>query len=55
MVLCESSITGKEAKWMRYSNPWAFRQQARFLRHQFLQDGESPFKNVLSEEVVAQR
>jgi len=39
---------------MRYSNPGAFRQQARFLRHQFLQDGESPFKNVLSEEVVAQ-
>ena len=39
---------------MRYSNPGAFRQQARFLRHQFLQDGESPFKSVLSEEVVAQ-
>src|SRR5271170_1731039 len=54
MVLCESSITGKEATWMRYSNPGAFRQQARFLRHQFLQDGESPLKNVLSEEVVAQ-
>ncbi len=40
---------------MRYSNPGAFRQQARFLRHQFLQDGESPFKSVLSEEVVAKR
>src|SRR5450755_4533285 len=54
MVLCESSITGKEATWMRYSNLGSFRQQARFLRHQFLQDGESSFTNVLSEEVVAQ-
>ena len=34
-------------------NRGRFRQQARFLRHQFLQDTESPFNNVLSEESVA--
>lgn len=39
---------------MRYSNQGRFRQQASFLRRQFLQDGDLPFNNVLSEEVVAQ-
>ena len=39
---------------MRYSNQGRFRQQVRFLRRQFLQDGELPFSNVLSEEVVKQ-
>jgi hypothetical protein len=54
MVLVESSITGKEAIAMRYSNQGRFQQQVRFLRRQFLQDGELPFTNVLSEEVVSQ-
>jgi hypothetical protein len=35
---------------MRYSNQGWFREQASFLRHQFLQDGDLPFSNVLSEE-----
>jgi hypothetical protein len=39
---------------MPYSNRGAFRQQVRFLRHQFLQDGDLPFSNVLSEELVEQ-
>jgi DDE family transposase len=39
---------------MRYFNPGFFRTQARFLRRQFLQDGELPFTNVLTEEVIAQ-
>jgi Transposase DDE domain len=39
---------------MRYSNPGSFRAQARFLRRQFLQDGELPFTNVLTEEVIAE-
>ena len=39
---------------MRYSNQGRFRQQVRFLRRQFLQDGDLPFSNVLSEEIVAQ-
>src|SRR6186713_2586207 len=39
---------------MRHSNQVRFRQQAHFLRRQFLQDGDLPFTNVLSEEVVEQ-
>ena len=39
---------------MRDSNPGWFGRQVRFLRGQFLQDGELPFSNVLSEEIVAQ-
>jgi hypothetical protein len=38
---------------MRYFNQGRFRQQVKFLRRQFLQDGDLPFSNVLSEEVVA--
>src|SRR5271156_6914174 len=37
---------------MRPSNQRLFRQQVRFLRRQFLQDGDLPFSNVLSEELV---
>jgi hypothetical protein len=54
MDLVQSSITGKEAIAMRYSNQGRFQQQVRFLRRQFLQDGDLPFTNVLSEEVVSQ-
>ena len=39
---------------MRYFNQGRFRQQVNFLRHQFLQDGDLPFRNVLSEEFVAE-
>ncbi len=39
---------------MRYFNQGRFQQQVKFLRHQFLQDGDLPFKNVLSEESVAE-
>jgi hypothetical protein len=39
---------------MRYSNRGAFRDQLNFLRRQFLQDGDLPFTNVLTEEVIAQ-
>jgi len=39
---------------MRYSSQGRFRQQVRFLRHQFLQDGDLPFSNVLSEGGIAQ-
>jgi hypothetical protein len=39
---------------MPYSNQGWFRQQVRFLRHQFLQDGNLPFGNVLSEGIVEQ-
>jgi Transposase DDE domain len=45
-------ISGKEANRMRPSNQRLFRQQVRFLRRQFVQDGDLPFSNVLSEELV---
>jgi hypothetical protein len=39
---------------MRYFTQGRFRQQASFLRRQFLQDGDLPFTNVLTEEGIAQ-
>ena len=39
---------------MRYSNRGPCRDQVNFLRRQFLQDGELPFTDVLTEEVIAQ-
>lgn len=39
---------------MRNCNHGRFQQQIRFLRCQFLQDGDLPFSNVLSEEIVEQ-
>jgi hypothetical protein len=39
---------------MHCSNRGGFQQQFRFLRHQFLQDGDLAFGNVLSEGVVSQ-
>jgi len=38
---------------MRYSNRRAFRDQLNFLRRQFLQDGDLPFTDVLTEGLVA--
>jgi hypothetical protein len=43
---------GQEATSMRTSHPRGFRQQVRFLRRQFLQDGDLPFTNVLSADLV---
>ena len=39
---------------MRSYNHGRFRQQANFLRRQFLQDGDLPFTDTLSEGTVAQ-
>ena len=39
---------------MSFSIHGRFREQVRFLRRQFLQDGELPFTDVLSESTVAQ-
>lgn len=39
---------------MRHSNQGRFRHQVQFLRRQFLQDGDLPFTDVLSEDLVAQ-
>jgi Transposase DDE domain len=37
---------------MRHFQRGPFREQVRFLRRQFLQDGDLPFTNVLTEDVV---
>lgn len=39
---------------MPYSNPRSFHAHASFLRRQFLQDGDLPFTNVLTEETLEQ-
>src|SRR3954449_9343750 len=39
---------------MRYSNRGPFRHQVNFLRRQFLQDGDLPFTDVLTETVITQ-
>src|SRR3954470_2609826 len=39
---------------MRYSHSGSFREQASFLRRQFLQDGDLPFTGVLTDDVIAQ-
>lgn len=38
---------------MRYFHHGRFQQQFRFLRHQFLQDGDLPFCNILSEQTIS--
>ncbi len=39
---------------MHHSNRSVFRQQVSLLRRQFLQDGDLPFTDVLTQEVIAQ-
>jgi hypothetical protein len=39
---------------MRSRHPASFREQLGTLRRQFLQDGDLPFTDVLTEEVIAQ-
>jgi hypothetical protein len=47
-------LTGKEVASMRSRHPASFREQVSTLRRQFLQDGDLPFTDVLTEEVLAQ-
>lgn len=39
---------------MCFSNPGRLRQQVQFLRRQFLQEGDLPFTNVLSADIISQ-
>jgi hypothetical protein len=39
---------------MRYFSQGRFHQQVRFLQHQFLQDGNLPFSDILSTELIQQ-
>src|SRR5262249_53250945 len=48
------SLTRKEAPKVRYSNSGSVREPVGFLRRQFLQDGDLPFTDVLTEDVLAQ-
>src|SRR5260370_8073269 len=54
MGLGNHSIPGKEAPKVRYSNSGSVREQVAFLRRQFLQDGDLPFTDVLTEDVITQ-
>ena len=54
MVFGNTFITSKEAPRMGYSSQGRFRDQVRFLRRQFLQDGDLPFTDVLSEKIISQ-
>ena len=53
MVVANTPIRRKEAPRMCHSSQERLRQQVQFLRRQFLQDGDLPFTNVLSEDLVA--
>ncbi|QDU29513.1 hypothetical protein ETAA8_46250 [Anatilimnocola aggregata] len=39
---------------MRYFHQGRFRQQVKHLQHQFLQDGNLPFSDILSTELIKQ-
>src|SRR5579864_9459507 len=54
MVVANTPIRRKEAPRMCHSTQEKLRQQGPFLRRQFLQDGDLPFTNVLTEEAIAQ-
>ncbi len=47
-------IPGKEASRCRFLTKDGFANKVRFLRRQFLQDGELPFTDVLSEGTITQ-
>ena len=54
MVLHNTTIASKEACLKSSFHQDRFRQQVNLLRRQFLQDGDLPFTNVLSEQIVSQ-
>src|ERR1700736_3096247 len=54
MVVANTPIRRKEAPRMCHSSHERLRQHVQFLRRQFLQDGDLPFTNVLTEEVLEQ-
>src|SRR5215470_4521178 len=54
MVVANTPIPRKEAPRMSHANQQRLRQQVQFLRRPFLQDGDLPFTNVLTEDTLAQ-
>jgi hypothetical protein len=58
-ISCSDGVSHDIHHWqggprMRHSNRGRFRQQVQFLRRQFLQNGDLPFTDILTEKVVAQ-
>src|SRR5918994_2175769 len=49
----EFPLPGPEVLAMRHPHPATVREQVTVLRRQFLQDGDLPFTDVLTEGVVA--
>src|SRR6478672_10552405 len=54
MVVANTPIRRKEATRMRHCSQERFRQQVQLLRRQFLQGGDLPFTDVLTEEAISQ-
>src|ERR687886_473024 len=54
MVVANTPTHRNEAPKMCHSSQQKLRHQVQFLRRQFLQDGDLPFTDVLTEEVIAQ-
>src|SRR5215468_7795315 len=54
MVVANTRIHRKEAPRMCHSSQQRLRQQVLFLRRQFLQDGDLPFTDVLTEEIITE-
>src|SRR6202162_941723 len=54
MGVCRHTHHRQGGPEMRYFNQGRFRQQVRFLQHQFLQDGNLPFSDILSSELIEQ-
>src|SRR3954469_4067797 len=52
MEVGNDSITGKEVTAMRHARQGPLHEQVGFLRRQSLQDGDLPFTDVLTEEVI---
>jgi len=52
MVFVSTAISGMEGLSMQRSSQGRFRQQLQFLRRQFAQDGNLPFSDILSEDLV---
>src|SRR5271169_3813742 len=53
MGFVNTPITARRSA-MRHFNEGQFRREVRFLQHQFLQDGNLPFSDVLSSELIEQ-
>ena len=54
MEVANHPLTAKEVAAMFSRHAASIRDQLRTLRRQFLQDGDLPFTNILTEQLIAQ-